>query len=120
MPSALTASVLLLQYSSQIPGNSPCHAHDLYISRTIHLRAPLVKLFCPASNFAFQGKDFATVHGSVAPPDSDLELVLHVVPLQSPRPRLELLASIVTARSLNVVLTMLQDIHGVVHPSVSC
>jgi len=80
------ALVHLLKYSSQRPGNGLCHALDLYISGTIPLRIPPVKLFCPALNFAFPGKNFATAHGSIEPPDLDLASVFHAVSLKSPRP----------------------------------
>ena len=65
----LKASFLLLQYSLQRPGRGLCHAPNPCISGTIPLSAPPVELFCLASNFAFQGKYFATAHGSVEPRD---------------------------------------------------
>ena len=82
---ALKASTLLLQYILQRPGNGLYRALDLYISCTTPLRAPPVELFFPASNFAFQGKDSATVHGSAELLDSNLASVFHAVSLQYPR-----------------------------------
>jgi len=77
--SASKAPVLLLQYNVQRLRNGLCHAPDPYISGTIRLHAPLVELFCPASNLSSQGKDFSIAHGSTEPLDSDLASVLHAV-----------------------------------------
>jgi len=64
----------------------------------------MVELFCPASDFASQGTDSSTVHGSIEPPDFDLASEFHGVSLQSPRPLPELLFFVMRMQPLSVVV----------------
>ena len=117
---ASKASVLLLPCSLQRPGNGLFHAPGPWISGTISLHASLVELFCLASNFASQGTNFSSGHGSAKPPDLDLASVFHAASWKSPRPLLELLSSAMTTQPLSVAGAKPQTIRDVVCLLSSC